>query len=274
MARAERWICARSARDPVSRIGRGREQLRVREALMGMRGDRDPWLQTEEWNRVSLSDELLETCIRLSFVPTESFARCIEMPEQYGQFSARVRGWERDRDAKIFAFMIQSDVDLLLSWVRGVDLRELAASDPRELPKRGPLRHKGAAARFLDLNDYYTQKSSYLAWMYSGVVRVADYLAKHEAVPIPDDIRVGINLLRHGVSGRAAAFLVSKLGIPRVAASQLVSHLDIDVYFPEETTLESFMQSSPTTLRDIITDDALAAHVLEVWASLQSRDED
>jgi hypothetical protein len=140
-------------------------------------------------------------------------------------------------------------------WMSGMDIRSLAEDPPSPLPKDGPLRRDSSIERLMDLNNYLSRMPAFLAWMYSGVVRVADYLVEEEEVEFADEIRLGIEYLRLGVSSPAARFLVDSVGLPRTVAKLLSEELAFDPENLEPTLLQSLFDNGLAAVRDAPLDE-------------------
>jgi hypothetical protein len=164
----------------------------------------------ESWNQPGIAAAQRRLLIYLAFTPLEALAISTDIPQAFGAFSDAIRSWtggerESHREAT------RQDRNLVGRWLAGEDLRVMADFPDNEHPSKGPLRAKTKTGRLLDLNDYFARMSSFLAWMYSGVIRISDYLRESEDVAIPESLKKGIDYLKLGVDNDSAAVMVDRL---------------------------------------------------------------
>jgi hypothetical protein len=91
--------------------------------------------------------------------------------------------------------------------------------------------------------------------MYSGAVRVAEYLTETEDFSISEEVRLGVDYLRFGVSSPAARFLADSGAIPRTAATVLAASLSFDPVELETTLLQSLLEHGIEALQSSSLDD-------------------
>jgi len=135
---------------------------------------------------------------------------------------------------------------------------------------KGPLRAKTKTGRLLDLNDYFSRMSSFLAWMYSGVIRIADYLRETEELAIPESIKKGIDYLRLGVDNDSAAVMVDRLAVPRAAAALLASRITVDPESLEESLLSGLSGVSREDLVELLGEPLAAETAESLWGAPSS----
>lgn len=214
----------------------------------------DDWAVTGNWMH-GAELPLLEDIIGLAFSPLEALSRAIRMPERYSEFGKTIRYWRDDDSHDIFDAVVAADVPILLHWLSGADVRQLAEDPPNPLPGVGPLRKETSLERLMDLNNYCSRVPSLLAWMYSGAVRVAEYLTETEDFSISEEVRLGVDYLRFGVSSPAARFLADSAAIPRTAATVLAASLSFDPVELETTLLQSLLEHGIEALQSSSLDD-------------------
>jgi hypothetical protein len=107
----------------------------------------------------------------------------------------------------------------------------------------------------MDINNYLSRMPAFLAWMYSGAIRIADYLADSGELDLPEEIRLGIDYLRLGVSSPAARFLAETVGIPRSVATFLSEQLSYDSADLEATLLEGVVKEGRQLIREATVDE-------------------
>lgn len=227
--------------------------LTIRRELQHWASDTE-WASAESW-RAAGTQSLLETIARLSFAPLEGLAEALEMPGRYTLFSQSVLAWLNADSHELFEALIKEDLPLLVHWLSGLDVRQIAALVPDPQPTVGPLRRETELERVLDLNNYFSRVPGLLAWMYSACVRLAEYMRNEEEAEITDDVRLGVDYIRLGVCSPAALFLTDSVGIPRTAATQLAANLPFNSEDLEASLLTSLLEGGLQAAKDLNVDD-------------------
>ena len=212
------------------------------------------WASSSGWAGTA-SSSLLEILVRLAFTPVEGLSAAIEMPGRYSLFSMSVQEWLNADNHELFDAVTEQDRPLLVGWLSGEDVRQMAAELPDPQPSVGPLRRKTELERVLDLNNYFSRIPGLLAWMYSGCVRMAEYMNEEGEADISEDVRLGVEYLKLGVCSPAAVFLTDTVGMPRTAATQLVQMLTFDSQDLEASLLTALVENGRDAARDLDVDD-------------------
>jgi hypothetical protein len=220
----------------------------------------------EAWSQPGVAATQRRLLIYLAFTPLEALATSTDIPQTFGAFSDAIRSWTSG-ERELHREATRQDRNLVERWLAGEDLRGLADIPDDERPSKGPLRAKSRTGRLLDLNDYFARMSSFLAWMYSGVIRISDYLRESEDVAIPESLKKGIDYLRLGVDNDSAAVMVDRLSVPRAAAAVLAARISVDPDSLEESLLSGLSRMSRDELVEMLGEPLAGETAESLWGA-------
>lgn len=241
----------------------------IRRELVQLAQRESELLSVEAWEQSGITTSLRRVLIYLAFTPLEAFATSTKMPSAYGAFSEAIQKWVSG-ERRFHVETTRPDRDLIDRWLSGEDLRDIADIADEDRPSKGPLRAKTKTGRLLDLNDYFSRRSSLLAWMYSGVIRIAEYLRESEELEFPESMRKGIDYLRLGVDNDSAAVMVDRLSVPRAAAAVLSTRVAVDVESLEESLLAGLSGISRQDLVELLGEPLAAETAESLWGAPSS----
>ena len=190
--------------------------------LMEFLDDTDavPWESLFQ-NLIQLYDALCHLVAHTVFLTDEVLLHSLWLASNRGeenklailrQLASGEKQWPSDDEVWRF------DVHLLVAWLSGYSLVELAALPaPEGVPVLGSAK-SGQKQQFMFLNEHLTQLSQPVSWAWSG----ACALTPSQGEKMPTWI---LRAIEHGVPTQTAAYLASEIGVSRGAALRMSSSL-------------------------------------------------